>query len=108
MGEQPAWANTETAQAAQEEFIGRLHNLLLVVAARLQAEGIENTAEAVRKAGTTLKAQALAAAAGRVIPHHVAAFQRLTQRSAKGLRWLGSSLLDRLARETATPRIRGL
>ena len=82
--------------------------MLLAIDQQLTDEGIENTAEQVRKAETTLKAQAQAAAAGREIPAHVAAFQRITQRSVKMLRWLRSSLQDRLPWDTATPRLRTL
>ena len=106
--EKHAWATSPIAKAAQATFICLLHNVLLAIDQQLTDEGIENTAEQVRKAETTLKAQAQAAAAGREIPAHVAAFQRITQRSVKMLRWLRSSLQDRLPWDTATPRLRTL
>ena len=106
--EKHAWATSPTAKTAQATFICLLHNLLLIVEQRLQSEGIENTAEQVRKAETTLKAQAIAAAAGRVMPSHVATLQRFTQRSVKLLRWLRSSLQEQLPWDAATPRLRAL
>lgn len=108
LGEQQAWASSPTAKAAQAQLICLLHNLLLIVEARLKGEGIENHAEIARKQKTFAKAQALATAAGRIIPSPVVALQRLTQRSVKLLRWLRSSFIDRLPWEAATPRLRAL
>ena len=90
----------------QAHLICRVHNLLLIAEARLKVEGIENTAETARKRKTLAKAQELAAAAGRKIPSPVVALQRFTQHSVKSLRWLRSSLADRLDWDAATPRLR--
>ena len=76
--------------------------------AQLQVEGIKNQAEIERKAQELVKAVATATEAGRKIPSPVLALQRLTQRSVKFLRWLRSSLLDRLTWVAATPRLRRL
>ena len=106
--EQQAWASTPTAKTIQGEFICLVHNLLLLVEKRLKDDGIENEAELERKAKDLAKASEIAAKAGRKMPSPVATLQRLTQRSVKLLRWLRSSLLDRLAWHTATPRLRVL
>ena len=108
LGEQQAWANSPTAKATQGQLICLLHNLLLIVEARLKAEGIENTAEIARKQKTFAKAQEFAAALGRKIPSPVVALQRFTQHSVKLLRWLRSSFADRLDWDAATPRLRVL
>ncbi len=108
LGEQQAWANSPTAKATQGQLICLLHNLLLIVEARLKADGIENTAEMARKQKTFTKAQEFAAALGRKIPSPVVALQRFTQHSVKLLRWLRSSFADRLDWDAATPRLRVL
>ena len=51
------------------------------------------------------EAQKHAAAAGRTLPSPVVALQRFTQRSVKLLRWLRSSLQQRLDWHTATPHL---
>ena len=88
LGEQQAWASSPIAKAAQAQLICLLHNLLVLLDARLKAEGIENEAEKRRKRETFAKAQKLATAAGRKIPSPVVALQRFTQHSVKLLRWL--------------------
>lgn len=108
LSEKKAWASTSTAKTVQAEFICLAHNLFLLVEAKLKAEGIENEAELARKAKELAKAKEIAAKAGRKIPSPVLALQRFTQRSVKLLRWLRSSLLDRQAWHTATPRLRDL
>lgn len=108
LGEQRAWASSPIAKAAQAQLICLLHNLLVLVDARLKAEGIENQAENRRRQETLAQAQKLAAAAGRKIPNPVVALQRLTQHSVKLLRWLRSSFAYRLPWDAATPRLRAL
>lgn len=106
--EQQAWASSPTAKNIQAQFICLAHNLVLWVDAKLKQEGIENRAELDRKE-KQFKVEILAAAkAGRKIPAPVLAIRRLTQRSVKLLRWLKSSLLDRIAWDAATPRLRVL
>jgi Transposase DDE domain len=107
-GETKAWASSLVAKAAQAQFICLLHNLLLLVEARLLSEGIENQAELARKAKELARAQEQAAAAGRKLPSPVVALQRFTQRSVKLLRWLRASLLDKLTWDAATPRLQAL
>ena len=108
LGEQQAWASSPTAKTIQAGFICLLHNLLQRVETRLKEEGIENEAELNRKAQEFEKTQQLATQAGRKIPSPVVRLQRLTQRSVKLLRWLRSSIVDRLAWDVATPRLRAL
>lgn len=107
-GEQQAWASSSTAKAIQAGFICLLHNLLQRVEMRLKEEGIENEAELNRKAQEFQKTQELATQTGRKIPSPVVRLQRLTQRSVKLLRWLRSSITDRLPWDVATPRLRAL
>lgn len=108
LGEQQAWASSSTAKAIQAGFICLLHNLLQRVEMRLKEEGIENEAELNRKAQEFQKTQKLATQTGRKIPSPVVRLQRLTQRSVKLLRWLRSSITDRLPWDVATPRLRAL
>ena len=105
LGEQHAWASSANAKVAQAEFICLLHNLLLLVEDRLLTEGIENQAELERNAKSLAQTQKHAAAAGRTLPSPVVALQRFTQRSVKLLRWLRSSLQQRLDWHTATPHL---
>ena len=106
--EQHAWASSANAKVAQAQFICLLHNLLLGVEARLLDEGIENHAELARKAKSLAAAQKHATAAGRKLPSPVVALQRFTQRSVKLLRWLRSSIQQRLAWHAATPHLAAL
>jgi len=108
LNEQQAWATSDTAKSAQAQLICVLHNLIQILEEKLRLEGIENVAEIARRKKTLERMQAMAAAAGRKIPACVVVLQRLTQCSVKLLRWLRSSLLDRLAWEAATPRLRTL
>ena len=108
LGEQQAWASTPTAKTIQARLICLVHNLLLLVEMRLKEDGIENEAELARKAKELAITVEIATKAGRKIPGPVLAIQRHTQRSVKLLRWLRSSLLDRLAWQAATPRLEAL
>lgn len=108
LGEHKAWASSPIAKAAQAHLICLLHNLLVLIDARLKAEGIENEAEKRRRQEVFAKAQKLATAAGRRIPSPVVALQRFTQHSVKLLRWLRSSFAACLAWDAATPRLRDL
>lgn len=108
LNEQQAWASTNEAKSAQGQLICLLHNLLQIMDEKLRLEGIENVAEIARRQKTLARVQAMAAEAGRKIPSCVVALQRLTQCSVKLLRWLRSSLLDRLTWDAATPRLRVL
>ena len=108
LNEQQAWATTDNAKSAQAQLICVLHNLIQILEETLRVEGIENVAEMARRKKTLERVQAMAAAAGRKIPHCVVALQRLTQCSVKLLRWLRSSLLDQLAWDAAPPRLRVL
>lgn len=108
LSELQAWASSSTAKTMQAVFICLLHNLLQRVETRLKEEGIENVAELSRKAKELERTKRLAAKAGRKIPSPVVALQRLTQCSVKLLRWLRSSIVDRLAWDAATPRLRAL
>ena len=108
LGEKKAWASSPTAKQIQAQLICLAHNLLLRLETRLKAEGIENVAELKRKAKELAKEVKTATAAGRKIPSPVTALQRFTQRSVKLLRWLRSSLVDRLTWAVATPRLRTL
>ena len=85
-----------------------MHNLLLLLDAKLKKEGIENEAELERKAKELQVAKQIARKAGRTIPSPVVALKRFTQCSVKLLRWLRSSILDRRDWDAATPRLRAL
>ena len=108
VGEKKAWGSSPTAKAMQAQFVCLLHNLLVLLEGRLQAEGVENHAEARRREKEQTKAQARALEAGRIIPTPVLALKRFSQRSVKLIRWLRSSLLDRLAYAAATTRLTAL
>jgi len=108
LNEQKAWASSHEAKCAQAHLICLLHNLLQIVEEKLRREGIKNQAELARKAKVMAKARAAAVAAERTFPTCVTALQRLTQTSVKLLRWLRSGFKDRLAWDTATPRLRTL
>jgi Transposase DDE domain len=106
--EQQAWASSMNAKCAQAQLICLLHNLVEILEETLRLDGIENLAEMARKRKVFAQAEAFATAAGRKFPSCVAALQRLTQCSVKLLRWLRSSLADKLAWDAATPRLREL
>lgn len=108
LNEQQAWATTDTAKSVQAQMICLLHNLIQILEETLKCEGIENVAEKARRRKTLERVQAIATAAGRIIPSCVVALQRLTQCSVKLLRWLRSSLRDRLPWCAATARLRVL
>jgi hypothetical protein len=85
----------------------RQANALVILAdAKLNQERIEKEAELDRKEKQLQREILADAKARRKIPSPVLAIRRLTQRSVKLLRWLKSSILDRIARDAATPRLR--
>jgi len=91
--EQKAWASSPTAKSMQAHFVCLTHNLMVLQEHRLSTEeGITNTCEIKRKARRLEKARRLLAAKNEVLPVLQEAFQRLTQRSVKYIRWLRAYL----------------
>ena len=91
--EQKAWASSPTAKAMQAWFICLAHNLMVLQEHRLcTEEGVTNTSEIKRKAKRLDDSIKLLTAKKQVLPVLQKAFQRLTQRSVKYIRWLHAFL----------------
>ena len=86
--EQKSWASSATAKSAQAAFLCLTHNLTVLHDQALADRGIVNTAEVKRRAKRLAELTVSATKAGRLVPCFIAGFQRLTQRSAKFVRWL--------------------
>ncbi len=106
--ETKAWASSPTAKTIQDQFLCCLHNLLALLEDKLKKENIQNEAELRRKTKESAKDSERAAKANRIIPAAVQAWNRFSQQSSKLIRWLMSSLLDRLPWHLATIRLRAL
>ncbi|CAN5846104.1 hypothetical protein BH11VER1_BH11VER1_14180 [soil metagenome] len=93
--EQKAWASSVTAKAMQAQFICLAHNLMVIHEHQLkEKEGVVNTNELKRKAKRLEKEKARLAEKNEVLPVLQEAFQRLTQRSVKYIRWLRAYLFS--------------
>ena len=91
--EQKAWASSPTAKTMQAQFICLTHNLMVLQELHLRTEeGVSNTCEIKRKAQRLEQHRERLAAKNEVLPVLQEAFQRLTQRSVKYLRWLRAYL----------------
>ena len=91
--EQKAWASSPTAKSMQAHFVCLTHNLMVLQEHHLSTEeGVTNTCEIKRKAKRLDKERRLLAAKNEVLPVLLEAFQRLTQRSVKYIRWLRAYL----------------
>jgi hypothetical protein len=93
--EQKAWASSEIAKAMQAQFICLAHNLMVLHEHQLrEEEGVINTNEIKRKAKRLEKEKARLTEKNEVLPVLQQAFQRLTQRSVKYIRWLCAYLFS--------------
>jgi len=89
VGETKAWASSATAKGMQANFLCLGHNLMLLCETELeQVHGVRNEAELARRAKRLEKEGERLGKEGAVVPVLVLAFQRLTQRSVKFVRWL--------------------
>lgn len=94
LGETRAWATSATAKSMQALFICLAHQLLLAFEHLLdQQEDIRPEAELQRRASRLAAQERQAAKNGLAFPSLRSAALRLTQRTAKFLRWLRASLL---------------
>lgn len=94
LGETRAWATSATAKSMQAVFICLAHQLLLAFEDHLdQKEDIRPVAELRRRATRIAAQEKQAKKNGLAFPSLRSAALRLTQRTAKFLRWLRASLL---------------
>jgi len=93
LGERKAWASSPEAKAAQAHFLCLAHHLMLRCERRLEREeGVRNEAEIARRASRLEKEQERLGKMKLTVPVLVRAFQRLTVRSFKFIRWLIATL----------------
>jgi Transposase DDE domain len=104
--EKKSWATSLTAKAIQMEFICLTHNLMLLLEAKLEKEGIRNEAENKRRAERLDEAREQARKNGGKLPSPLELVIRATSRSVKLIRWIRSYLLDNTPWADATPRLR--
>ena len=104
--EKKSWASSITAKAIQMEFICLVHNLMLLLEAKLETEGIRNDAEDKRRAERLDEAREQARRNGGKLPSPLELVKRATSRSVKLIRWIRSCLLDHTLWADATPRLR--
>ena len=96
MNEKKAWATSPTAKAMQAQFFCLAHNLMVHQEHLLLVEEkVSNTSEIKRKARRLMDATAVLTAKNEVMPVLQQAFQRLTQRSVKYIRWLRAWLFEK-------------
>jgi len=96
LGERKAWASSPEAKAAQAHFLCLAHHLMLRCERRLEREaGVRNEAEIARRAYRLEKEQERLGKMNLTVPVLVRAFQRLTVRSVKFIRWLRVQLFTR-------------
>jgi hypothetical protein len=88
MGEARAWAQSATAKTNQAQFICMTHNLLLLVEHQAAVDGVVNTAEMKRRQQETSRLKERLRARGLALPPFTEAFQRLTVRTVKFIRWV--------------------
>ena len=95
------------AKEVQAQLVALTHNLLLLYAARLEAEqGVRDVAEDRRReklaADLATKARRRA---GRVASSLVVGARRASQQSVKFIRWLRHALRENLTESLAVPRL---
>lgn len=109
LGETKAWASSPEAKSMQAHFLCLAHNLMIGCEANLEREhGVRNEAELSRRAGRLEQEEKRLAKAGKVLPVLVRAFQRLTVRSVKFIRWLRVQLFSRPHQEPDIATLRQL
>ena len=96
LGETKAWASSANAKAMQAHFLCMAHNLMIRCEAELEhRHGVRNDAELARRAKRMDKERKRLAKEKAEVPLLVRAFQRLTVRSVKFIRWLRVQLFAR-------------
>ena len=109
LGEKKAWASSAEAKAMQAHFLCMAHNLMVLCEAKLDRDhGVRNEAELKRRAARMEKEHERLAKTGTVLPMLLRAFQRLTVRSVKFIRWLRVQLFERPHHPPAIAALRQL
>ena len=109
LGEKKAWASSAEAKAMQAHFLCMAHNLMVLCEAKLDRDhGVRNEAELKRRAARMEKEHERLAKTGTVLPMLLRAFQRLTVRSVKFIRWLRVQLFERPHHPPAISALRQL
>jgi hypothetical protein len=100
LGEKKAWATSPGAKCVQALLLCLTYNLMVLCEDILQKKHkITNKAETKRRADRLAKERERLAKQKRQVPQLVAAFQSLTVRSVKFIRWLRTQLFDRRSHE---------
>jgi hypothetical protein len=109
VGETKAWGSSPEAKAAQAHFLCMAHNLMVRCELTLEREhGVRNEAELARRAQRLEKEEQRLTKANVKLPVLVRAFQRLTVRSVKFIRWLRVQLFHRPQHEPDIATLRHL
>ena len=109
LGEKKAWATSLVAKEVQAQLVALTHNLLLLYAARLEAEqGVRDVAEDRRREKLAADLATKARRAGRVASSLVVGARRASQQSVKFIRWLRHALRENLTESLAVPRLTAL
>ena len=96
LGETKAWASSANAKTMQTHFLCMAHNLMVRCEAGLERiHAVRNEAELARRAQRLDKERKRLAKEKAQLPLLVRAFQRLTVRSVKFIRWLRVRLFAR-------------
>lgn len=109
LGEKKAWASSQEARVTQGRFVALTYNLVALYERRIEEEhDIRNRPEDQRRAKRLSTLKEISAAAGRAMSSLLQTGRDATQRSVKFIRWLRSSLRDRLAEDAAVIYLRRL
>lgn len=109
LGEKKAWASSQEARMIQGRFVALTYNLLVLYERRIEAaHDIHNRPEDERRAKRISTLEEISTAAGRAMSSLLRTGRDATQRSVKFIRWLRSSLRDRLTEEAAVVHLRRL
>jgi hypothetical protein len=105
--EKKAWASSATAKTIQAHFLCLLHNLMVLLEAKVEREeGIRNEPELARRAKRLAQAQEQVEPQGEKLPLVYRALQRLTQRGVKWIRWLCNHLFGTVSWAQALAALR--
>ena len=109
LNEKKSWATSQTAKAAQAEFLCLTHNLIRRLEQQLaHQEGVVNQPDRKRRQDRLARQKALTEKAGRLWPSTWETLQKPVQYSVKLIRWLRFCIPSRLAWPAALPRLRAL
>ncbi len=109
LGERKAWASSQEARGIQGRFVALTYNLVALYERRIEEEhDIHNHPEDQRRAKRLSTLKEISATAGRAMSSLLQTGRDATQRSVKFIRWLRSSLRDRLAEDAAVIHLRRL